>query len=373
MGKATLRVALAGAGDLGSKCLDCLPAAGPWELVGLTDQNARMGEKAAAAANVPFYRDHRLLLTKVRPDVFIVATPAGPALELVRLALQMKVHVIKAAPLARTLEEAAGLVKAADAAGKQLAVLAPRRFNLSYSGLQQGLSMLGKVFLARAVQAFNWGKPFGWRGDQASAGGGVLLEAGYEMIDLLVWALGLPEEVYAVTGRQGRPHMVQSGGDVEPLGIYDTDDTAVATLRYGGGAAATLVASWAAAPATEYLWLHGQSGSAEGKPTECIFRDGDGRVLQKIAADDRPVTALAEQLRQVAQLLLADQTEAPAASTLAPRGGLSLAREHLLTMAVVEAAYLSDRTGQAEHPRRLLQTYGLTAAACLAQENGTEV
>jgi predicted dehydrogenase len=365
-----LKVALAGAGDLGGKCLDALAQEACWTLVGLSDQNARAGEKAAATAAVPFFRDHRLLLTQLRPDVLIVATPAGPAVELVRLAVQMKVQVIKAAPLARTLEEAVGLVKNAEAAGQSISVLAPRRASASYRGLIQGAAGLGRVFLARAVQMFNWGGPFGWRGDQASAGGGVLLEAGYEMIDLVVWAMGLPEEVYAVTGRQGRPHMVQAGGDVESLGVYDTDDTAVATLRYGGGAAANIIVSWAAAPATEFVSLHGQAGSAEARPTECIFRDSSGKVLQRIAADDRPVSLLAEQLKEMEQALSSaaaagHQTPATEGAAALPRVPCS-AREHLLTMAVLEAAYLSDRTGQPEHPPRLLERHGLSAADCTA-------
>lgn len=370
MSQECLRVALAGAGDLGGKCLEALPQAGAWKLVALSDQSARIGEKAAAAAGVPFFRDHRLLLTQLRPDVLLVATPAGPALELVRLAAQLNVHVVKAAPLARTLDEAVSLVRATDGEGRTLTVLAPRRFNSAYRGLIQGAGLLGRVFLARAVQMFNWGGPFGWRGDQTSAGGGVLLEAGYEMIDLLVWALGVPEEVYAVTGRQGRPHMVQAGGDVEPLGVYDTDDTAVATLRYSGGAAASVAVSWTAAPAMELVALHGQSGSAEARPTECIFRDSAGKVLQRIAADDRPATVLAEQLRCVEQYLMGEAARARAAKAAGAAGesghAPSSAREHLLTMAVIEAAYLSDRTGQPEHPARLLQTHGLTIADCMA-------
>ncbi len=41
------------------------------------------------------------------------------------------------------------------------------------------------------------------------------------------------------------------------------------------------------------------------------------------------------------------------------------ARENLLNQAVIEAIYLSDKTGQGESPARLLKTHRLTSEQCL--------
>ncbi len=83
-------------------------------------------------------------------------------------------------------------------------------------------------------------------------------------------------------------------------------------------------------------------------------------MLRRIKGDDRPVPALARQLAEWARAFAGSQDHPDK-----PIRYESSAREHLLTMAVVEAAYLSDRTGQPEHPHRLLNTLDFTTADCL--------
>ncbi|MFW6146051.1 MAG: Gfo/Idh/MocA family protein [Planctomycetota bacterium] len=353
MGGDPLKIAIAGAGHLGGNCLDALRRVAGVGVVGVGDVNADTAGDAAATADAPAFTDIRQMLQRIRPEVLLITTPPPAAAELIPLAAQVGSHVIKAAPLARTLDEAVGMVERVEAAGRRFVVLAPRRWYATYRGLLQRRLAVGPVFLARAERLLNWGGRLGWRADRASAGGGVLLEAGYEMIDLIVAAMGLPEEVYAVTGRRGRPHMVEREGEVEPQGIYDTDDTAVVTLRYAGGAAAVVTVSWVTSPAAEHLALHGQLGSGIATAVECKFRDTDGTVTDRLTGDDRPVDAIAAQLADLAGRFAADAD---------PRE--STAREHLLTMAVVEAAYLSDRTGQVENPGALLKARDVRPAAC---------
>ncbi len=350
-----LRVAVVGIGDLGTKCIEAIAGVPAAELVAIGDPSPAPASTEARPAGVPVFTDQRQLLGQVRPDLLVVTTPPAAAFELIRLAAKAGTHVVKSAPLARTLDEAVTLVDTVVETGKRFAVLAPRRFNVCYRRLLELVPSLGRLFLARAQRVFNWGRQFGWRADRASAGGGVLLEAGYEMLDLLTAAAGVPEDVYAVTGRHGRPHMRQADGQVESLGVYDTDDTAVVTLRYGDGTAGSLVSSWVSSPATESIHLHGQGGSGQATPSECLLRTPDGQVIERTDGDDRPIRALREQLTALAGAIAGgdDRYE-------------SSALEHLLTMAVVEAAYLSDRTGQAENPQRLLKARDFAPERCLS-------
>jgi len=350
-----LRVAVVGVGDLGIKCIEALADAPGLELVAVGDPESAPASTEARPAAVPVFTDQRQLLGQVKPDLLVVTTPPAAAVELIRLAAKASVHVVKAAPLARTLDEAVELADTVTETGRTFAVLAPRRFNDCYRHLLDHVPTLGRLFLARAQLVFNWGQQFGWRADRGSAGGGVLLEAGYEMLDLLTAAAGVPEDVYAVTGRHGRPHMRQTNGQIESLGVYDTDDTAVVALRYGDGTAGSLVSSWVSSPATETIHLHGQSGSGMATPGECLLRTPDGQVIERIDGDDRPAGALRAQLTALAEAIATGAKRYP-----------SSAIEHLLTMAVVEAAYLSDRTGQAESPQRLLRARDFTPERCLA-------
>ncbi|NLF32854.1 MAG: Gfo/Idh/MocA family oxidoreductase [Planctomycetes bacterium] len=353
MDVAPLKIAIAGAGHLGGACLDALRRVAGFAVVGVGDVHGDAAAGAAASARAPAFTDIRQMLQQVRPDVLLITTPPAAAAELIPLAAQVGCHVIKAAPLARTLDEAVQMVERVEGAGRRFAVLAPRRWYATYRGLLERRGEVGPLFLARAERVLSWGGRLGWRADRASAGGGVLLEAGCEMIDLIVAAMGLPEEVYAVTGRRGRPHMVEREGEVEHQGIYDTDDTAVVVMRYAGGAAGVVTVSWVTSPAGEHLALHGQLGSAVATAVECRFCDADGKLAARLEGDDRPVDAIVPQLADVAARFAAGADPAE-----------SSAREHLLTMAVVEAAYLSDRTGQSENPAALLKARDIRPAAC---------
>lgn len=353
MNEQVFPIAVAGAGDFGQKCLESLAGTACFRLVGVADRESRLAEQAGTVYGVPSFNDHRQLITQARPAVLLVATPPAVSAEVIRLAIKHGIHVVKPAPLARTLDEAVDLVTTAENAGLHLAVLAPRRFEASYRELASRRGALGPLFLGRAQYVLNWGRQFGWRGDQAGAGGGVLLEAGYQMIDLLVAAMGVPEEVYAVTGRRGRPHMIADDEHVENMGIYDTDDSAVVAMRYADGAAGSVVASWVTSPAAEQLILHGQRGSGLADPSHCVVRDADGQVVHRVEGQTRLTDALAEQFHCLAALLRGTAKTIDGA-----------AREHLLTMAVVEAAYLSDRTGSPENPQALLRARNLTVEEC---------
>ncbi len=361
MSNEPLRLAAVGLGNLGGKCLEAIAETPGLELVGVGDRRPELAAMVATPRNIPHFRDQRQLVGQLCPDVLLVTTPPGPAVELVRLAAKRGIDVVKAAPLARTLDEAVELVNLMASAGRRLTVLSPRRYYPSYQSLIESCNSLGKMYLGRAELILDWGRRFDWRGDRASAGGGVLLEAGYEMADLLTMTMGLPEEVYAVTGKQGRPHMVDTNAGVESLGIYDTDDTAVVALRYANGSAGSMLVSWVSAPAKEQVVLHGRKGSAACDPSQCILRAGDGQVSDRTEGSDSPVGALAQQLRSV--------VESSRDETLPSQNA---AIEHLLTMAVIEAAYLSDRTGQVENPRHLLRARDFTPEQCLAARTQVE-
>jgi predicted dehydrogenase len=89
-----------------------------------------------------------------------------------------------------------------------------------------------------------------WRGTWALDGGGSLMNQGVHNLDLLVWFLGEPVEVFAHTAL-----LAHEGVEVE--------DTAVATLTFASGALATMLATTAAYPGlTPRIYINGSSGSA---------------------------------------------------------------------------------------------------------------
>jgi predicted dehydrogenase len=310
------------------------------QVVGLSDQDASAATACAAEADCPAYSDHRRLLVETRPDAVFLALPPAPAAELVRLAVQRGVHVWRETPLGRTLGEAVELYRAAESAGVHLAVGTQRRFMNSYRQGKARVARLGKLAMVQAHYCYDAGQVSSWHGDRAS-GGGTLLGAGYQMLDLLIWMLGLPESVYTLCnrcpGRQAGP-------------IYDTEDSACCLLRYHGKAPASLSVSRQFNPCSEGISVYGQEGSLEMQADRCVLRDRGGAVVESFVDEAVPSSVFDAQVRAFAQ---------------AVRGGAGRcecsARENLLTCSAIEAAYLSDRTGQPESPAEMLAHFELRA------------
>jgi len=354
MSDSRLPVAIIGVGGFGGRTLQALASIDAVRVVGVSDRDGAVAEQVARRFDVPAYCDNRSLLAETRPRAVYLATPPMVTGDLVAACAARGIHVWTESPLARSLDEGLAMVRRMDDAHLKLAVGTQRRFALGYQEAFQLRGQIAEIFLARAHYLFNWGPQLNWRGDRASAGGGALLELGYHPIDLLVWMLGLPEIVYGFS----------SGGvlseDVGEVGkaraIYDTDDTAAATLRYSSGAMAVVVTTRRSGPVSEELNLHGRGGSIVANAELCLLRDADGNVLERSESDASPAEVFRRQAEAFANAVVGD------AKHYACSG-----RENLLDLAVIEAIYLSDRTGQPESPLRLLKARELTLEECLSR------
>ncbi|NLX13001.1 MAG: Gfo/Idh/MocA family oxidoreductase, partial [Phycisphaerales bacterium] len=199
------------------------------------------------------------------------------------------------------------------------------------------LDSFGRWFLARGQVQLCWEENFDWRGDVRQAGGGVLLHQGYELIDLLVQLMGLPDSVYSAMANVSRP-----GGRYS----YDTEDTAAVICRFTGGAVATLHACWTVGPDNWSLELFGTQGTLIIEREQVVTRDRSGLVQSQ--RQTRGGDPLAGQIES----FLAALGNPP------PRFSSTL-RQHLPAMAVMQAAYLSARTGQPESPSRIFEMHDI--------------
>lgn len=347
MGEKPLRAVLIGAGGFGAHTLEALGRSKLLEVAAVADRDASTASKAAAQAQCPAYTDNRRALVEPRPDVAFLALPPVAAAEAVRLAAERGVHVWTGPPLARNLPQAVEMCRQTRAAGIKLAVGTQRRFCSNYRRASELASKLEEIYLLEAQYLFNWGGPLGWRGSVA-AGGGAMCQLGCHMLELVIHMLGLPETIYCITGtgQRSRGHNDQ--------GLYDTDDTATAILHYTGQATATVTVSRRFSPVSDRLTIFGQAGSIVVSPSRCVLRDRDGAVEESFEQQEPPAAALGRGIEAFARAVIENS------DTYECSGW-----EALLTMAAVEAAYLSARTVQPESPAALLAGYDVTVADCL--------
>ena len=349
MSKEPLQVAVIGLGGFGLQAIEAVACSDSVELVAVADRDLSAAEHAASTSDATAYNDYRSCLAETKPAAVCMDVSPKAAGELIPACAQKGVHVWKSAPLARNLEDAVSMVKTMDEASLKLTVGTQRRFDECYRQAWKIRQQIGKPFLARAHYLFNWGPELGWRGDKESAGGGALLEIGYHPMDLLIWMLGLPEEVYGFSAS------VSTAPDEGQLqAVYDTDDTAAAILRFKSGCMASVATTRRSGPISEALSLHGLGGSIEVNADNCLVRDPDGNVTGRTESSSPPLDASVKQLEAFVKAIGDEEKTYPCSGW-----------ENLLTMAVTDAIYLSDRTGQPESPARLLETHNLKLEDCM--------
>jgi len=136
--------------------------------------------------------DHRQVLREA--DAAIVAVPQEFHAEVAMEFLRAGVPVLCEKPLATTLDEAKGLLAAADAAGVVLAVNNTRRFYPAVRAAREwiGSGRLGRIRRVAIHEgaAFNCPLASGGTFGRGGTGKGVLQDVGAHALDMICWWLG---------------------------------------------------------------------------------------------------------------------------------------------------------------------------------------
>ena len=192
-----------------------------------------------------------------RPDIAFVALPHSEYPITVSQLLQHKIHVIQEKPLAISVSKGLACVALAEQNTVHFGVTAQRHFSKRYSQLQEWLPMVGTVKAVQVVEKIEvLHLDDGWRSSKAIAGGGVVLDLGYHMIDQLINLFGADCVV-----NHARLLKTRSG-------TYNVEDTAHVQLtfqhRNSGATPVTtpvnLVLSRAADEAEEFFEIIGERG-----------------------------------------------------------------------------------------------------------------
>jgi UDP-N-acetyl-2-amino-2-deoxyglucuronate dehydrogenase len=209
------------------------------QLVAIGHYDRTKFDAIAARFGVPCMTQAELL---ANPAVQIVSvcTPSGQHAEQAVAAARAGKHVLVEKPMALRLEDADAMIAACNRAGVRLGVVLQRRaeplFRQIHAAIRAGnlgMPTLG-VVLIPYFRPQTYYDQAGWRGTWALDGGGVLMNQGIHLLDLLIWYMGDPVEVRA------QAYTLQRNIEVE--------DTLAATLRFGTGALATIAATTTAAP-----------------------------------------------------------------------------------------------------------------------------
>lgn len=203
-------------------------------------------------------------------DAVYVATPPGTHLDYALRVAAAKKPCLVEKPMARNGAECRRMVEAFEAAGQPLFVAFYRRALPRFLRVAELLAegALGEVLAVSHTYQGPGAGATAWREQAAHSGGGLFLDLGSHVVDLIDFLLGPLEEVCGHAARRSSPG---APGLVE--------DTVVASFRTGSGALGTLRYQFYTAGCVDRLELVGTRGAVSlsvfgSEPIQLATRDG---------------------------------------------------------------------------------------------------
>jgi UDP-N-acetyl-2-amino-2-deoxyglucuronate dehydrogenase len=285
-GRKKLRFGVVGCGSVGPTLAGALMRIDEAQILAVADIDPARAKDLAQKIEVPrIYSSDAELIADPEIDVVCVCTPSGMHAEHAVRALEAGKHVAVEKPMEITLAACDRMIAAERHSGRKLTVISQHRFDPATIMVKEAIDSgkLGKIILADASVKW-WRKQEyydssgGWRGTWGMDGGGSLMNQGVHTVDVLQWLTGGVESVFA--------HTATAAHDIE------TEDIAVAALKFNCGAIGTLTASTAAFPGLPArIDIYGTEGSAiiEGdRLKQMVLKNG-----QTFTAEDAAKDALA--------------------------------------------------------------------------------
>jgi UDP-N-acetyl-2-amino-2-deoxyglucuronate dehydrogenase len=209
------------------------------KLVAVCDPVRARADAIAAKFGVPAHDDMDGFLAREDIDAVAVLTPSGLHPQHVIACARAGKHVVVEKPMALRLQDADDMIRACDEAGVKLFIVKQNRFNVPVVKAREALDAgrFGKLILGTVRVRWCRDQAYydqdAWRGTWAYDGG-VLTNQASHHVDMLEWFFG---DVVSVHARA-----------ITALARIETEDTAVATLKFGNGALGVIEATTAARP-----------------------------------------------------------------------------------------------------------------------------
>ena len=236
-----VRVALIGCGNIGAGGhAPAYPHIREAQLVAVCDLVAERAEATAQATGATAYVDYRDVLARDDIEMVDLCVPTDQHAPLAIDALRAGKHVLCEKPMARTLTEADAMIAAAQESERLLMIGHVRRFDPRYTEIAAAIEAgeIGRpVYIRRAER--QW-LPFPadawyWHPER---GGGVILDIGVHIADLLRWYFQQDAVSVYTVARQVRDTAREA----------QSYDHALMTFRFRDGSTGVAEASWAYPP-----------------------------------------------------------------------------------------------------------------------------
>jgi UDP-N-acetyl-2-amino-2-deoxyglucuronate dehydrogenase len=259
-----LRFGLVGCGVIGPVHAEALASLPDAQIVAVADLDMERARKLTAHYGGTPYPDLQSMLQRAVLDVVIVCTPSGLHGEHACQIMRAGRHVIVEKPMEIRREALDEMLRVRQETGMKLAVISQHRFDPASQQVRQLVDehAFGRLVMGNALVPWWRSQAYydsgAWRGTWKLDGGGVLMNQSIHSIDLLQWLMGPVKSVMAYTDTL--------------VHRMETEDVAVAALRFASGALGIIAATTGAYPGvTTRIEIFGNQGSAIIENDELAF------------------------------------------------------------------------------------------------------
>jgi len=243
-----LRIGLVGCGGIGAVHLRSWAQVEGARVAAACDADPARAEASGAAA----YSEFAAMLAGEELDAVDLCTPPHLHAPVALAALERGIPVLCEKPLARTPEEAAEMVRAAEASGVLLMTAFCHRFHPPVEFVRDLIQrgVLGRVVMFRnRFGARFTGVEERWFSKSEIAGGGTLMDTSVHSVDLFRYLVGEVASAAAAV-RTFNPK------------IQDVEDSAAMLLNSENDAIGVIEASWMTPWSANIVEVYGEAGAA---------------------------------------------------------------------------------------------------------------
>lgn len=352
----TIRLAILGAGTIGQVHAKAADAAGLSVALVADTELSRAQSLAAQFPNAAATADFSQLLADASLDAVVVSVPNRWHSECAIAAMQAGLDVLVEKPMGVNECECRAMNDVAESTGRILQIGMANRWSAVGRSAKRVVEsqQLGSITHAKAILYRRRGVPGlgGWFTTKAVSGGGVLVDNGVHLIDLLLWLLDFPR-VSSVAGQVYSQFGVRMGDYVYDAmwagpprldGICDVEDSAHAFVRLANGATLDIQTSWAMnIPTKMESSLVGLFGDQAGLTFE-LYGDHLDLATERerknvdIRLEVEPTDAFMAQMTDFADCIATR------------RQPMANGRQGRLVQSVLDAIYQSSETGREVRP-----------------------
>jgi len=244
-----------------AQAIEKIPSA---NLIAICDRVPEAMEYYTENYNAKAYTDSAEMLKNPEIDVVCICTPSGLHAVIAEQVAAAKKHIVLEKPIAMTIDETDRIINAAKSNNVKLTIVHPNRYRTAVQETKKLLDqdLLGKVSHANCLVNWNRGQEYydqaPWRGTKTHDGG-VLMNQAIHNLDLLLWFMGKPKDIFSMEATRLRD--------------IDAEDVSTGVIRFESGALANVQASTTVYPKNfeESITIFGEKGTIKIGGQNALF------------------------------------------------------------------------------------------------------